>query len=47
MKPGDILVAINGKPVNDTTEMLNLIAQLAPGERAEMKVLRKGQRSGA
>jgi len=43
MKPGDILVAINGKPVNDTTEMLNLIAQLAPGERAEMKVLRKGR----
>ena len=43
MKPGDILVAINGAPVNDTTAMLNLIAQLPPGERAEMKVLRKGR----
>jgi len=43
MKPGDILVAINGKPVTDTTEMLNLIALLTPGDRADMKVLRKGR----
>ncbi len=43
MKPGDILVAIDGKPVNDTTEMLNLVAQLTPGRRAEIQVLRKGR----
>ncbi len=43
MKPGDILVAINGKPVTDTTTMMNLVAQLAPGEHADMKVLRKGR----
>lgn len=43
MKPGDILVAIDGKPVNDTTEMLNLVAQLTPGSHAEMKVMRKNQ----
>jgi serine protease DegQ len=43
MKPGDILVAVNGKPVNDTTEMLNLIAQLTPGEKASMTVMRKRQ----
>jgi serine protease DegQ len=43
MKPGDILVAIGGKPVTDITAMLNLIAQLTPGERVEMKVLRKGR----
>jgi serine protease DegQ len=45
MKPGDILVAIEGKPVNDTTEMLNLIAQLVPGNKAKMTVLRKNSES--
>jgi serine protease DegQ len=45
MKPGDILVAVEGKPVNDTTEMLNLIAQLVPGNKAKMTVLRKNSES--
>ncbi|WP_026075584.1 Do family serine endopeptidase [Noviherbaspirillum massiliense] len=45
MRPGDILVAVDGKPVNDTTEMLNLIAQLTPGRRVKMTVLRKNQES--
>jgi serine protease DegQ len=43
MKPGDILVAVEGKPVTDTTDMLNLIAQLTPGNRAKMTVVRKSQ----
>lgn len=43
MKPGDILVSVEGKPVADTTEMLNLIAQLTPGQKAKMNVLRKAQ----
>ena len=45
MKPGDILVSVEGKPVNDTTDMLNLIAQLVPGNKAKMTVLRKTQES--
>lgn len=45
MRPGDILVAIEGKPVSDTTEMLNLIAQLTPGDKAKMTVFRKNQES--
>ncbi len=45
MRPGDILVAVEGKPVSDTTDMLNLIAQLTPGNKAKMTVLRKGQES--
>jgi serine protease DegQ len=36
MKPGDILVSIAGKPVRDTTEMLNLVAQLKPGNTAKI-----------
>jgi serine protease DegQ len=43
MRPGDILIAVNGKPIADTTEMLNSIAQLAPGKGATMTVLRKRQ----
>lgn len=43
MKPGDILVAVEGKAVADTIEMLNLIAQLTPGNKAQMKVIRKSQ----
>lgn len=41
MRPGDILVAVNGKPIANTTEMLNSIAQLPPGKAATMTVLRK------
>ena len=40
IKPGDMLVEINGKPVNDSTEMLNQISGLAPGKVAALKILR-------
>jgi serine protease DegQ len=42
MKPGDILLTVAGKPVADTNDMLNLIAQLPPEQKAQMTVLRKG-----
>jgi serine protease DegQ len=45
MRPGDILIAVDGKPIADTTDMLNLIAQLTPGNRAKMTVRRKNQES--
>jgi serine protease DegQ len=41
IRPGDILTAINGKPVADVNDMLNTIAQLAPGSKAQMTLLRK------
>ena len=44
MQLADILVSINGKPVGDSGVMLNLIAQLPPGEKATFKVRRtKGE----
>ncbi|WP_176646048.1 Do family serine endopeptidase [Duganella sp. SG902] len=43
IKPGDILLSVDGKPVADTNSMLNLIAQLVPGEKAKMSVLRKNR----
>lgn len=41
IRPGDILTAIDGKPVADTTDMLNLIAQLTPNSKANVRLLRK------
>jgi Do/DeqQ family serine protease len=43
VKPGDVLVEIEGKPVGDPSAMLNLIAALAPGTAAKMKLKRQGQ----
>ncbi|OGB22487.1 MAG: 2-alkenal reductase [Burkholderiales bacterium RIFCSPLOWO2_02_FULL_57_36] len=45
MRPGDILVAVEEKPVTDTTDMLNLIAQLKPGSKTKMTLMRKNQES--
>jgi serine protease DegQ len=45
MRPGDILVAVGGKEVANTSEMLNLIAQLEPGEKAPLRILRKNRES--
>ena len=43
IKPGDVLMEIEDKPVTDSAAMLNLIAQLAPGSAAKMKILREGK----
>ena len=40
MKPGDILLAVNDKPVADSTNMLNLIASLQPGQQAAVRLSR-------
>ncbi|WP_296002206.1 Do family serine endopeptidase [Rugamonas sp.] len=45
LRPGDILLSVEGKPVADTNAMLNLIAQLPPGGKAKMTVLRKNGES--
>ena len=41
IRPGDILLAIEGKPVPNTSELFNRIAKLVPGTTANMTVLRK------
>lgn len=45
IKPGDILIAIEGKPAANKTEVLNLIAQLKPNSKAKLTVLRNGSES--
>jgi serine protease DegQ len=42
VKPGDVLVGIEGKPVTDPQNMLTLVAGLQPGSNARLK-LRRGQ----
>jgi serine protease DegQ len=43
MRPGDILLAVQGKKVSSTNDMMNLIAALPPGGRAAMTVMRKNR----
>lgn len=45
MRPGDILLDVEGKKVGNTTDMLNLIAQLPPGGKARMTVMRKNHKA--
>jgi serine protease DegQ len=40
VQPGDVLIAVNSKPVADSSGMLNLIAALQPGQQAILKVFR-------
>lgn len=45
IRPGDILLTVDGKQVANTNEMLNLIAQLVPGGKAKMTVMRKNRKA--
>jgi serine protease DegQ len=40
IKPGDVLVGVEGKAVSDYSSTLNLISALVPGNAATLKVLR-------
>lgn len=43
VRPGDILLAVNGQKVADSASLLNLIAELKPGASARLTVARKQQ----
>src|SRR5690606_27455067 len=45
VRPGDILLAVEGKAVTSTGDMLNLIAQLAPGAKAKLTLMRQNRES--
>ncbi len=40
IKPGDVLIAVDGKAVIDSTSMLALISAIAPGSATTLKVIR-------
>ncbi|MEZ0210241.1 MAG: S1C family serine protease, partial [Methylophilus sp.] len=44
LRPGDILTAIERKPVTDSQSMLNIIAMLKPREKATLSILRNGKK---
>lgn len=41
IKPGDVLVAVNGNSTKDVRQLLNQISQISPGNEATLKILRK------
>ena len=43
IRPGDVLLSVNGHPVKDSSSLLNLIAALKPDENAQITVSRKSQ----
>lgn len=44
IKPGDILIAVEGTPVKNSSEMLNLVAALPPGDTVTVIVMRNKQK---
>jgi len=40
IKPGDILLAVNDRPIADSITVLNLIASLPPGQQAIVRLSR-------
>jgi serine protease DegQ len=43
MQPGDVVVGLGGKSVDDTATLISETAKLSPGQRMELEVLRKGK----
>jgi len=43
VKPGDILLSVNDEDIDDTTKLLNVIAQIKPGVGAKLHVIRKNK----
>ncbi|KVE05929.1 MULTISPECIES: S1C family serine protease [Burkholderia] len=43
IRPGDILVSVNGEDITDTTKLLNVVAQIKPGTPTKVHVVRKGK----
>jgi len=42
VKPGDILLEVDGKPVPDSSAMLNVVAAIEPAKMATLKLVRNG-----
>ncbi len=47
LKPGDVILAIDGEPIRSRQQALLLVARLNPGERVEVDGWRDGQRFSA
>jgi S1-C subfamily serine protease len=45
IRPGDVITAVNGKPVRNVSQLLTAVAALKPGTPAPLPVLRKDSQS--
>lgn len=45
MRTGDVVVAVNNTPSRNTAELLALVAALQPGQKADLNIIRNGQRN--
>ena len=45
IQPGDVIVAVEGKPISNVTELLGAVAALKPGVAAPLTVLRKDNKT--
>lgn len=43
IRPGDVIIAFNGKDIGNASELPPLVGSLAPGSRASVKVMRDGK----
>jgi len=43
LQKGDIITAINGKPVKDSTQLRNTVAAIKPGDECTFTIFRKGK----
>ena len=43
LRAGDVVVSLDGKPIEDTRELINLTAAIKPGGQGEFTVLRAGR----
>jgi serine protease Do len=43
LKPGDVVIEYNGKPVKDSSDLVNQVVRTKPGTTVPLKVVRKGQ----
>ena len=43
LKRGDLLTEMNGKKITDATALRNVVASMAPGAKADIKIIRSGK----
>jgi len=43
MKRGDLITAVNGKKIEDSTSLRNLVASMAPGTKTDIRIVRDGK----
>ncbi len=43
LQPGDVIMKFDGKPIGAAGELSALVGQAAPGDKAKLEILRKGE----